>query len=42
MLCTWIFYSKSANKRINHEDKRTLSLVHDDYILTFGELFGER
>ena len=35
---TWMFYSKSANRGINHLHERALSLIYDDYELTFEEL----
>ena len=35
---TWMFYSRSANRRINHLHERALRLIYDDYELTFEEL----
>lgn len=34
----WMFYNKSANKRINHLHERALWLIYDGYELTFQEL----
>ena len=33
-----MFYSRSANSRINHLHERALRLIYDDYELTFEEL----
>ena len=30
-LLTWISYSRSTNRRINHLHERALRLKHDDY-----------
>ena len=35
---TWMFYSRSTNRRINHLHERALRLVYNDYELTFEEL----
>ena len=35
---TWMFYSESTNRRINHLHERALRLIYDDYELTFEEL----
>ena len=35
---TWMFYSKSTNRRINHLRERVLILLYDIYDLTFEEL----
>ena len=35
---TWMFYSRSTNRRINHLHERALRLIYDDYELTFEEL----
>ena len=38
---TWIFYSRSTGRRINHLHERALRLIYDDYELTFEELLGK-
>ena len=35
---TWMFYSRSTNRRINHLHETALRLISDDYELTFKEL----
>ena len=35
---TYMFYSRSTNRRRNHLHKTALKLIYDDYELTFEEL----
>ena len=35
---TWMFYSRSTYRRINHLHEKALRLIYDDYQLTFEEL----
>ena len=35
---TWVFCNTSTNRRINHLHERALTLIYNDYELTFQKL----